>query len=450
MHTTQTYPLSHRFLVAAPPRSGTLAYLRGFALTVWLFTMLFRLWWVSDWWALQELFQSGFDVKGYFYYGFAVMIAGHLTLGPQAWISAPFAILSDWTGRFITIFLLMMLCLAPLSLNQWNSGKYAIATLVVLILMHLFWMSNYRVHQRVLTLTGIVLFGWLLVLMVKHGLTGGFAGQIGGINRNVTSTAALAAMVFTLFSPKPMIRLVAITCAGFLIVAVTSRGSILAMGVFVAVYYALHKGTVKAAIHAMLAFMLGGIVLVTIPFFQDLILNDIFRLNQHDRGVTSGFSGRFDMWKQALQSVWKKPVLGWGFRTTSQGGGGNFGGIHSAYIKIVLEGGFVGAFFLIAASVTELVRRLRLSMRLRLMRPSDMPGVDVAQSYHINSLACSTMCALMTLWIYDQYYINLGSPISIVYFLMILAPTFITSQGITLRQPEAKVRQLALVGGMRR
>jgi O-antigen ligase len=434
MHTTQTYPLSHRFLAVARPRSGFLAYIRGFALTVWLFTMLFRLWWVSDWWALQELFQSGFDVKGYFYYGFAVMIAAHLTLGPQAWISAPFAILSDWTGRFITIFLLMMLCLAPLSINQWNSGKYAIATLVVLILMHLFWMSNYQVLQRVLTITGIVLFGWLFILVVKHGLTGGFAGQIGGINRNVTSTAALAAMIFTLFAPRPIIRWAALGAAGFLIVAVTSRGSILAMGVFVAVYYALHKGTGKAAIHAMLAFVLGGIILMTIPFFQDLILNDIFRLNQHDRGVSSGFSGRFDMWKQALQGVWKKPILGWGFRTTSQGGGGNFGGIHSAYIKIVLEGGFVGTFFILGAAVTELWRRLRLSMKLRLVRPVDIPGFDVRESYHINTLACASLCSLMTLWIYDQYYINLGSPISIVFFLMILAPTYITTQGVGFRK----------------
>jgi O-antigen ligase len=389
---------------------------------------------VSDWWALQELFQSGFDVKGYFYYGFAVMIAAHLTLGPQAWIAAPFNILSDWTGRLFTIFLLMMLCLAPLSINQWNSGKYAVATLVVLILMHLFWLSNYHVLQRVLTITGIVLFGWLFILFVKHGLTGGFAGQIGGINRNVTSTAALAAMMFTLFSSNRMIRLAAIGCAGFLIVAVTSRGSILAMGVFVAVYYALHKGTSKAAIHALLACVLGGFVLATIPFFQDLILNDIFRLNQHDRGVGSGFSGRFEMWKQAIQGVWKKPILGWGFRTTSQGGGGDFGGIHSAYIKIVLEAGFVGAFFLLGAAITELVRRLKLSMRLRLVHPSQMPGFDVAESYHINSLACASMCSLMTLWIYDQYYINLGSPISIVFFLMILAPTYITTQGIGIRK----------------
>jgi O-antigen ligase len=257
-------------------------------------------------------------------------------------------------------------------------------------------------------------------------------------------------MIFTLFSPKPMIRLGAIACAGFLITAVTSRGSILAMGVFLSVYYALHKGTMKAAVHALLACLLGGAILATIPFFQDLILNDIFRLHQRDRGFGSGFSGRFDMWKQALESVWKKPVLGWGFRTTSQGGGGNFGGIHSAYIKILLEGGFVGAFFLVGAAVTELVRRLKLSVRLRLVRPIDMPGFDVARSYHINTLACASMCSLMTLWIYDQYYINLGSPISIAFFLIILAPTFITSQGVPLRQPEAKVWQLALVGGMRR
>jgi hypothetical protein len=450
MQTTHTYPLSPQLFAAAQPRSGVLAYLRGLSLTFWLFTMLFRLWWVSDWFALQELFESGFDVKGYFYFGFGAMVIGHLTLGPQAWIAAPFNLLSDWTGRLLTIFFGLMLCLAPLSIYPRNSAKYAIATWGVVILLHLFWASNYRVLQRVLTISGMVLFAWLLILCLKHGFVGGFAGQIGGINRNVTSTAALASMMFMLFSPKPALRGLAFVAAAFFIVAVTSRGSILAMGVFVSVYYALHKGTAKAAGHAIMAFILFAATIVTVPMIRELILEDVFRLSAHDRGIQGGFSGRFEMWDQALEGFWKKPVLGHGFRTTSAGGGGDFGGIHSAYIKILLEGGFVGAFFIVGAALTELFRRLKLSMRLRTLGPQSMPGIDVAESFRVNAICCSSLCALLTLWVYDQYYINLGSPISIAFFLMVVAPTFITSQGVTLRKPELEARRLALVGGMAR
>jgi O-antigen ligase len=408
--------------------------------------MLFRLWWVSDWFALQELFESGFDVKGYIYYGFAAMVVAHLTLGPQAWIAAPFNLLSDWTGRLITIFFALMLCLAPLSIFPRNSVKYAIATWGVILLLQLFWVSNYRVVQRVLVFSGMVLFGWLLILSLRHGFVGGFAGQIGGINRNVTSTAALAAMMFMLFSPKPIFRWAAFFAAAFFIVAVTSRGSILAMGVFVGVYYALHKGTAKAAGHAILAFLLFAAAIVTVPMLRDLIFEDVFRLTQHDRGIQGGFSGRFEMWQQALAGFWKSPVVGHGFRTTSAGGGGEFGGIHSAYIKILLEAGFLGAFFIVGASVVELLRRLKLSMRLRTMAPHAMPGIDVAESFRVNTICCASLCALLTLWIYDQYYINLGSPISIAYFLMIVAPTFITMHGVPLRKPELEARRLALTG----
>jgi O-antigen ligase len=441
MHPTQTYSLAHPLTMAAQPNSGLLAYLRGFTLTFWLFTMLFRLWWVSDWFALQELFESGFDIKGYFYYGFAAAVLGHLTLGPQAWITAPFALLSDWTGRLITIFFLLMLCLSPLSVVPWGSLKYSVATWLVIVLLMLFWASNYRVLQRVLVITGMVLFAWLFILVLKHGLTGGFAGQIGGINRNVTSTAALAAMIFMLFSSKPIFRWAAFAGAAFLVVSVTSRGSILAMGVFVGVYYALHVGTMKAAVHALLAFLFFAAAVVAFPYLQHLVFEDVFRLSSRSRGFRGGFSGRYEMWNEALGYFWKRPILGYGFRSSSIGAG--FGGVHSAYLKILLEAGFVGTFFLLGAAITELIRRLRLSLRLKSLEPNGLPGINIGESLQINAICCATLCALLTLWIYDQYYINLGSPISIVFFLVIVAPTFITAQGVTLRKPELAARRIA-------
>jgi O-antigen ligase len=247
-----------------------------------------------------------------------------------------------------------------------------------------------------------------------------------------------------LFSSKPIIRWAAFAGAAFLIVAVTSRGSILAMGVFVAAYYALHQGTTKAAIHALLAFVFFGAAMMAVPYLQHLILEDVFRLSSKSRGFQGGFSGRYEMWETALDYFWKRPILGYGFRTS----GNAFGGVHSAYLKILLEAGFVGGFFILGAAVVELLRRLKLSLRLRSLGPNGLPGIDVGESFQINVVCCSALCALLTLWVYDQYYINLGSPISIVFFLVIVAPTFITNQGLTLRKPELAALRIA-AGGRR-
>lgn len=448
MQTAAAYSLPHRTFAAAPPRSGFIAYVRGFTLTVWLFTMLLRMWWISDWFTLQAMFEAGFNQKEYFYYGLAVAVLGHLTLGPQPWLTAPFTLLSDWTGRMFTGFCLLALCLAPMSRMPTTSGIYAIATFGVFVLLSLFWCSNFRVLERVLVATGAVLFAWLFALFAKHGLTGGFAGQIGGINRNVTSTAALAAMVCMLYSSRRLFMAAGFAGAFALIVSVSSRGSILAMGVFLAVYYSLHKGTFKALTHAVAACFLAGMALLAFTALQDIVFEGVFRVSDKARGVGSGFTGRVDMWKTALEYFWKKPVFGYGFRMSSIGAG--FGGVHSAYLKILLEVGFVGTFFILAAACIEVVRRLRLALRLRPLGPNGMPGIDVASSFRINAISCATLCMLLTLWIYDQYYINLGSPVSIIFFLVLVAPTFITSQGVTLRKPEVLARRLALTGAANR
>jgi O-antigen ligase len=230
------------------------------------------------------------------------------------------------------------------------------------------------------------------------------------------------------------------------VVAVTSRGSILATGTFLAIYYGIYKGTFKATAYAVGGVLFASLVLSAFPGLREMIFEDVMKLSDKSRGLGSGFTGRFDMWVQALEEFWKRPVFGYGFRTSSMQIGSDFGGVHSAYIKILLEGGFVGAILVIATAVVELIRRLRLATRLRTMGANEMPGMDLKESFRVNAICCASLCLLLTLWIYDQYYINLGSPISIIFFLVITAPTFITSQGITTRRPEHIARRIALTG----
>jgi O-antigen ligase len=416
------------------PRPGLLVYARGLTFTAWLLSLLIGLWWLTDWQAQMELFESGYDRKAYFYYGFAIALLGHLTLGLGAWMTAPFAVLSTWEGRLITAFCALMLLLAPTSVVPRQSAIYAVATAVVVVMMWLFWYSNYYALQRVLTFTAFATFGWLFLLLLHHGLTWGFGGMVGGVNRNITGTAALAAMVCGMFSPKNSIRWASVFGGLFFIVIVSSRGSIVALAIFLAVYHTLHKGTLNAMAFGGAVGLLVFFTLLISPGARDIVMEKILHVHDSHRGVGSGFTGRVEMWQTAINAFWQRPLTGWGFRSASLGEAGAVGGVHSGWLKIFAESGVFGGVLMVATVGLVIWRRFILASRLRTLSPAQMPGLDLPETLHVNVLTCASFCMLATMWVYDQYYINLGSPVSLLFFLLLAAPTYITNQGVALRQ----------------
>ena len=345
MHTAQpTLSTWQRAPVAALPNSGPLAYVRGLSFSVWMFSLSFGFWFIADWGTQQELLAEGFDVKRYFYIGFGTVLLAHLTLGIPAWIAAPFQMISTSAGALVTAFCFLMLLLSPLSVVGVTSLIYAGATLVAAIMLWLFWTGNYRVLQRSLMVACWVQFGWWLVLLAKHRQPLGFGNNIGDINRNITGTAALAALICGLFAPNRYIRWAACAFAVFFCVIVTSRGSMVAMAIFGIAYITLYRGVFRAAaIGGIVAFLVLLFVLI-VPSLREKVGEKVFHIHDRGRGIGSGFTGRTEMWQQGLEWFWKKPVLGYGFRSTSHGRAVGFGGVHSAYIKIFLEAGFIGDF----------------------------------------------------------------------------------------------------------
>jgi hypothetical protein len=434
MHTAQpTLSTWQRAPVAALPNSGLLAYARGLSFSVWMFSLSFGFWYITDWGTQQELLSEGFDVKKYFYFGFGTALLAHLTLGIPAWIAAPFQMMTTWAGGLIIAFCCWMLVLSPLSVVGPTSLIYAGATLVAAIMLWLFWASNYRVLQRSLVAACWVQFGWWMVLLAKHRQPLGFGNNIGDINRNITGTAALAALICGLFAPNRYLRWAALAFAVFFCVIVTSRGSMVAMAIFGIVYIALYRGVLRAAAAGGMLGFLVLIFILAVPAVREKVSEKVFHIHDKSRGIGSGFTGRTEMWQQGIEWFWKKPVLGYGFRSTSHGRGVGFGGVHSAYIKIFLEAGIIGAFLILGAVVIEAYRRMRIAFRLRLLRPQDLPDINIADSLRLNVITCATLCLILTMWVYDQYYINLGSPISVVFFLLLMSPTYITKEGKLLR-----------------
>ncbi len=430
MQSAAAYSMSQPIAVTAR-RGSLLAYLRAGSLSIWMFSLVWQFWAIVDWDALQEQFREGSDIKRDFLIGFAVCLAAHLTLGITAWITAPFKILSTWSGRLFTAFCALTFVLSPISLVFLTTAFYALGTWGVYLLLYLYWQSDYRTVQRMLVVAGWVVLAWLFLLAFKNGLQLGLG--IGGVNRNTTAAAALGGMICCMTSPMKSIRWAAIVAGAFMAVSVNSRGTIVAMAVFFVVYHTCYKGTWRAAIHVSLAAVLAAAIMVAVPALNKILFERILMLHDSARGIGNGFSGRVEAWKQAFASFWDNPIFGVGFRATTHHTHGEYGSIHSGYLKILVETGFVGAFLVIGATLTEAVRRFRFAIRFRNMPEQAAPTVDIPNTTRINAVACGTIFMMLAFWVYEQTYINIGNAIAIVFFLMMVAPTYITKQGETVR-----------------
>jgi O-Antigen ligase len=419
-------------LSAAAPRGGFFAYVRAGSLSIWLFTLVFPFLWVRDWDANLELQQQGVDFKYYFYIGLAVTLATHLSLGLGHWMAVPFRAASTLSGKLFTTFCAVVLVVSPLSLVPTTSLTYAAGTYAVYLLLYLYWEGDYRIIQRMIVLAGIVVMAWLAVLAIKLGLTLWLG--IGGINRNTTGFAGLGAMTCCMMSPRKSIRWTAVALAAGLSAAVTSRGSLIALAAFLAAYHISYRGTFRGALDAIFGLCVAGVLALVWPPLHNVVFEQVFMLHDTARGIGSGFTGRLDAWKQALEAFWDQPIFGAGFRVTMHRGRGSHGAVHSGYLKILVETGLVGAFFIFSAVGSEAVRRFRIAARLRELVPGALPGIDAVESRRINAIAFATVIMTLVIWVYEQLYINLGSVISVVFFLMLVAPTYITTQGSTVRQ----------------
>ena len=430
MHSVDAYPTWQRVSAVAPPRSGIIANLRALTLTVWFASLVVNYWWRQQWdWSL-EFYEQGVNIRNHYLIGFAIALAGHLTLGPQAWFGAPFRVLSSPSGKLFTLFCLFVFVVSPFSASMGTSGLYAVATWLMFVLCNLYWTSDYFVVRRVLALCGMLLIGWLFALLLHHGLPGGFGGGIGGINRNTTSSLGLAGMICCALSANRTIRWGGIACCALFAVMVTSRGAMVAMAVFVAINYTIYKGTLRAVWHAGLAVFFMTSVLLASTFLQQFVLEDVMRLHDKARGLGTGFTGRVESWKQGIEVFWQSPLIGHGFRAQLGGQAGL--GAHGGYVTMLIETGVIGSLLALAAVAIEALRRLKRAMRLRNASTGHWPGVDLEESLRVNTVACAVMFTMLTLWIYEPVYLNMGTVMSVIFFLMFSAPELIAHRRTSL------------------
>jgi len=111
-------------------------------------------------------------------------------------------------------------------------------------------------------------------------------------------------------------------------------------------------------------------------------------------------SGRFGLWKNGLEFIQQRPIGGWGFGSTSDlpgFTGGQSMSLHNAYLSTLIETGILGALFLGALCVVIFFRRSVLKW----------PGLLAAGG------------AVLINGLFESSLVNLGSPVTIVSWLVI-------------------------------
>ena len=403
--------------VPKPPSLGD--YLRSGSVVVWFMVMIYGFWWQSNWYALiDESTMEGFQMS--FRIGFSTVLAAHLTLGLGKLADCPFLIPTtrNMMALLMTTFFILVLVLAPTSLFPLRSTFYALLTWATFCVCHWTWQSNVEIVRKALVLTGLLMLAFLGLLILKHGYA---REAVGGINRNRYATAALTAIVFISFS-KHRWRYLAILLGLGYVFLVNSRGSILMAAILLLSYVFVTRGFEKFLKISFLGAAVLSVVAL-IPFGSDRssLAQRVLKLNDTTRGISSGFSGRFERWEHGFETFWKRPLLGYGFRSRTNLSVDALSA-HSGWLNLMLDTGFVGVLLVGLAYLFGARRRYNAAVRIREYFRGGPKPPDAHDTLHFNALCLSLFVVYSMMMVFEPSYFQLGSPFTVMFFLMICGP----------------------------
>lgn len=185
----------------------------------------------------------------------------------------------------------------------------------------------------------------------------------------------------------------------------------------------------KAIIFAMVAMVLAVAV-----FFSGVLENALvsyFAIHNKYRGLGTGFTGRFIVWRVAWNLFLENPILGIGFRALDHVVKVT---AHNGYLTLLAEIGLPGSVsvaYLVFAGIMSLQKDAR-DDRLR-------PVLSVLAGLSIGYL----MLAM-----FERYLFNVGNPTSLIFTLAILRPK--PALKISDRRPWPKLHPVAGGSGGRR
>ena len=168
--------------------------------------------------------------------------------------------------------------------------------------------------------------------------------NVGNFHPNTFGIQGLIILALSFFSTNNiLLRSFFLIISFFIPSIVVSRGGLFAI-LFFLLFYLIFKYLINKNLSKILNYLFLGFIFLA-PIFIILIyllfpqLREIFvyfeLIDSASRGLNSGFTGRTNLWVNALELFQFKPLFGYGFN--------NFGyKIHSSWLKILIETGLFG------------------------------------------------------------------------------------------------------------
>jgi O-antigen ligase len=305
--------------------------------------------------AAMQLFLLGFSTRGL---SSPVRLAGGLLL----------AILLSYVSAATDARLAPVTTDGPTVPLQWMPVVFTINTLYIFMLALLVAGCPDRRLMRTAAAVFAILCAPFLLWVVLTGeyLWGRLTAQ--NIQPNFWGLMGLCVGVAAFAIPS---RILAAGCVGVGLLTIyqaSARGSLVAL-----IFACLTVGFVAArelrnrklmlSLSIATSALIGLIVVApAIPNVERVIMSDVLKIDDPDRGAGQGFTGRDVGWAEAIDLWMNHPLFGVGFRQHEQLLTG-ISSAHNAYLSMLADTGIVGFLLYVALLGTSLAASLRIRER---------------------------------------------------------------------------------------
>jgi O-antigen ligase len=209
-----------------------------------------------------------------------------------------------------------------------------------------------------------------------------------------------------------LIRFACLTTCFYMLWATQSRSAMVAAAIILVTYFLLGQAasrrfvTLGLIVGAVLVFGLSLTPMNSVMDSGSSFITNALRLDDHYRGINTGFSGRTAIWEIAIAAWRHNPIGGIGYRVHEYYPGLDRS-THNAYLALLVETGVLGTLFvflIVSSGLRELLTQVR-------------------QGSKIARLGLSLVAGFLFISFFERYLFNFGTPTSILVLMFLLIPT---------------------------
>ncbi len=319
------------------------------------------------------------------------------------------------TEPFFAIYLSIVILIAINSLLIGSFGAFSQSIVLLIYSSSFVVLLSAEEHERrkFLYYFSVVLLIFIIISGVLYWPPSN--RWMGGIHPNNYAQPLLIFATIILINTR-IFRFIGVPLVVFLILSVSSRYALFSIVVLLMIFGFLRIAGSRGRYSpiALAVFFILVLFLLTIGYEFGFV-NDVLKLDNRSRGLTSGASGRIDLLQYFVPQLEQRPFTGFGFRQK-----GEYFGVHNGFLNTVLENGLIIAamlFFLVAIKYLTWFHRIALGRY----------GNDFASREQLTGFCIFTMVLVSA--VFQPQLINFGDIMGVMMIFSFVFPIGLAKPG---------------------